>query len=518
MATSKRHCRCGTELAADNTGSLCSTCQRSARADGPPEVPAEFWHEPRVVEALSARHIGRLIRAWRTHPYHGRTIAQDRAARWLATTQSQLSRIETGPAIMQLDRLSFWASVIGAPAELLWFTPSPAGQAVAGERQAPDDQRLAAEQLVVIDDQWSALHTVELLDELTTEEFTVNRREMMRGLAGMVVGSTLLDRMEPWLATSRPGPDRERSTIGVDEVDHLEVAARAFREWDHRQGGGLRRKAVIGQLNALTEELRRFSHPPELARRMFNVMAELAECAATMSLGLRPRPTGPALLHRRPQSSEGGGQPRVRGQRARWHGPSAVLPRPPADGLELVRLAQAGLPGDVTPEVRSMLLTREAWGYAKQRRLGAFRRITSQAEDALRDADARLDVPHWIAYYDQSELAGTTGGRLLELAHVDPSLGGPAADLIDDAVQLRPDGALRCSALDHIGLAEARLVQREIAEAVRLGHQAADVAEQTQSDRARVKLEEFNDLAAAYASLQPVADLRDRLDRILQLA
>ena len=85
-------------------------------------------------------------------------------------------------------------------------------------------------------------------------------------------------------------------------------------------------------------------------------------------------------------------------------------------------------------------------------------------------------------------------------------------------MQLRPDGALRCSALDHIGLAEARLVQREIAEAVRLGHQAADVAEQTQSDRARVKLEEFNDLAAAYASLQPVADLRDRLDRILQLA
>ena len=392
MATSKRHCRCGTELAADNTGSLCSTCQRSARADGPPEVPAEFWHEPRIVEALSARHIGRLIRAWRTHPYHGRTIAQDRAARWLATTQSQLSRIETGPAIMQLDRLSFWASVIGAPAELLWFTPSPAGQAVAGERQAPDDQRLAAEQLVVIDDQWSALHTVELLDELTTEEFTVNRREMMRGLAGMVVGSTLLDRLEPWLATSRPGPDRERSTIGVDEVDHLEVAARAFREWDHRQGGGLRRKAVIGQLNAVTEELRRFSHPPELARRMFNVMAELAECAATMSWdsghGQQAQRYYIAALRAAKEAGNHEFGANVLAGMARQ---LYYLDRP-ADGLELVRLAQAGLPGDVTPEVRSMLLTREAWGYAKQRRLGAFRRITSQAEDALRDADARLDV------------------------------------------------------------------------------------------------------------------------------
>jgi hypothetical protein len=40
---------------------------------------------------------------------------------WLAIGQAQLSRIEKGPPVQDLDRLLKWATTLGIPQELLWF-------------------------------------------------------------------------------------------------------------------------------------------------------------------------------------------------------------------------------------------------------------------------------------------------------------------------------------------------------------------------------------------------------------
>jgi transcriptional regulator with XRE-family HTH domain len=66
--------------------------------------------------------MGRVIRAWRTHPHHGRRpVCQDRVAAWVGITQAQLSRIENGPPLAHLDRLIQWARVLRIPADRLWF-------------------------------------------------------------------------------------------------------------------------------------------------------------------------------------------------------------------------------------------------------------------------------------------------------------------------------------------------------------------------------------------------------------
>lgn len=45
----RRYCRCGTQLAADNSEDQCARCQRAARDKliAPPHVPAEFWQAER---------------------------------------------------------------------------------------------------------------------------------------------------------------------------------------------------------------------------------------------------------------------------------------------------------------------------------------------------------------------------------------------------------------------------------------------------------------------------------------
>lgn len=116
--------RCGVRLAVDNHDGRCASCQAADRDRvlRAPVVPPEFWMDAGLQEALRSRHMGRVIRAYRHHPYHGRTaLPQEIVAGWVGITQAQLSRIEHGSPIVHLDRLMHWATVLGIPEQHLWF-------------------------------------------------------------------------------------------------------------------------------------------------------------------------------------------------------------------------------------------------------------------------------------------------------------------------------------------------------------------------------------------------------------
>jgi hypothetical protein len=133
-------CRgCGALLASDNDGELCSPCQRADEDPlaSPPKVPSSFWQEERIQTALEDRHMGRVIRAYRQHRYHGRRgLAQETVAGWLNLTQGQLSRIENGPPIAHLDRLVQCAAVLRIPEQYLWFV-LPSSRLDAASRATP---------------------------------------------------------------------------------------------------------------------------------------------------------------------------------------------------------------------------------------------------------------------------------------------------------------------------------------------------------------------------------------------
>ncbi len=141
VANGVRYCRgCGARLARDNTATHCAACTRqlSAAAGAPPAVPGDFWDSDVMREALASRHIGRIIRAYRYHPHHGgRPLPQQQVGGWLGLTQAQLSRIENGPAVTDLAKLTAWAGALAIPAARLWFTLRDDHQSPAGGRAAP---------------------------------------------------------------------------------------------------------------------------------------------------------------------------------------------------------------------------------------------------------------------------------------------------------------------------------------------------------------------------------------------
>lgn len=123
-----RYCRCGTHLAADNIGRQCARCERASRDKliAPPELPDAFWQTEQLRQAFAAQHIGWVARVYRMHPYHHAVygvggISQTLLGQWLSLRQPQVSRIETGPPIRDLDTLVYWARVLQIPPRLLWF-------------------------------------------------------------------------------------------------------------------------------------------------------------------------------------------------------------------------------------------------------------------------------------------------------------------------------------------------------------------------------------------------------------
>lgn len=138
---SARYCQsCGTRLARDHDLARCASCQRriAGLALAPPEVPADFWTHERMREALSSWHIGQVMRVYRHHPFHeARPLSQELVAGWLGLTQTQLSRIENGPPIKDLDKLIHWARTLHIPADLLWFKLPGEAEANASPAERP---------------------------------------------------------------------------------------------------------------------------------------------------------------------------------------------------------------------------------------------------------------------------------------------------------------------------------------------------------------------------------------------
>jgi transcriptional regulator with XRE-family HTH domain len=119
----------------------------------PSDLAADFWADSAIDQALAERHFGRVLRAYRHHPYFRESsvqppLSQETLGAWLGLSQSQLSRVERGERTYDIFRMSHWARTLRIPPELLWFEVTtapltgPAAQA-SGVRKRHSPDRLA---------------------------------------------------------------------------------------------------------------------------------------------------------------------------------------------------------------------------------------------------------------------------------------------------------------------------------------------------------------------------------------
>lgn len=194
--SNRPRCQCGTRLARDNRNGLCAACRHKIRDRiiTPPQVPASFWDEPAMREALAQRHIGKVIRAFRLHPHHPKPISQQVAAGWLDTTQAQLSRMETRHRTKDLDILMQVAHILHIPHAFLWFAPPP----------APNEESTETRAAAIPNPPGSVIPTFEIPAGI---EDDVNRRQALQAAGAVTAGiaaTPVLDALTSAWQASQP--------------------------------------------------------------------------------------------------------------------------------------------------------------------------------------------------------------------------------------------------------------------------------------------------------------------------
>ncbi|MFC7217741.1 hypothetical protein ACFQLX_06080 [Streptomyces polyrhachis] len=384
---------------------------------------------------------------------------------------------------------------------------------------------------------WAPERTAEVLTEFTGMDLMLNRRGLVGAGAALAAGSTLSSAMHDWLHTdpaSRPRPhvasdplrrpgtadpafeyashtsSYEATPVGSAEVEALERSVEVFRAWDAARGGGLQRKAVVGQLNEVGGMLA-YRHPPQLQRRLWGVAANLAVLAGWMSHDVGLEPTAQKYFVIATHAArEGGDRPRAGEALSRAARQMVHLGRPD-DALDLMKLAKSGSGQRTLPRTRAMLCTIEAWAQAAKGDGRGMRRTLGEAEDLFAADKGDVPPPSWMQMFDEADLHGMEALAYRTFAEHDPAAAHLAQRHAHRALRLRAEGRQRSQIFDYISLASACFIADDPEQADRYARLALLTIGETSSHRTWDRLREMYRLTGQYADYPKVQDLREEL-------
>nr|WP_203732113.1 hypothetical protein [Streptomyces sp. SID12501] len=377
-----------------------------------------------------------------------------------------------------------------------------------------------------VDLPWTAPQTVALLSEFSRSDLMLARRGFLGTALSLAAGPTLIEPMQRWLVPVPPAPPEEpehpsaarrAGRLSKPELELLESTTAMFRQWDAQCGGGLRRKAVVGQLHEVTDLLQE-PQPESTSRKLFKVAAELAELAGWMSYDVGLQPTAQKYfvlaLH---AAKEAGDKPLGSYVLSSMSRQMIHLGRPD-DALELIHLAQYGSRDCASPRTQAMLYAMEARAYANMGQPGKCKRAVRMAEDTFADVhDWDEPDPDWIRFFSQAELYGENSHSFRDLAYVagrSPTYASLAEPLMRNAVDLfaKDTDHQRSYALNLIGMATVHLLQREPERATVPAMEAMEIAKKVRSERVNTRIRKTVDTAVRdFGDLAEVVDLTDQL-------
>lgn len=377
-----------------------------------------------------------------------------------------------------------------------------------------------------VDLPWTGPQTVALLSEFSRSDLMLARRGFLGSSLALSAGPALIEPMQRWLVPVPPAPyqepapvpsSRARGRLSKPELDLLEATTVMFRQWDAQCGGGLRRKAVVGQLHEVTDLLQE-PQPEATTRKLFKVAAELAELAGWMSYDVGLQPTAQKYfvlaLH---AAKEAGDRPLGSYILSSMSRQMIHLGRPD-DALELVHLAQYGSRDCASPRTQSMLYAMEARAYANMGQPGKCKRAVRMAEDTFAEAgDWDEPDPDWIRFFSEAELYGENSHSFRDLAYVagrSPTYASLAEPLMRQAVDLFAKDAehQRSYALNLIGMATVHLLRREPEQGAVYAEQAMRIAKKVRSERVNTRIRKTVDTAVRdFGELAEVVDLTEKL-------
>ncbi len=396
--------------------------------------------------------MGRVCRAYRGHPFHGLPLSQELVAGWLGITQAQLSRIETGSPIRDLDKLIHWARTLRIPPHELWFDlPGVRRHGHQATSRTDDHSRQPAC----------------LVDELRT----------------VPVGT-------------RPGRNGAAHGVGSDVA-----AIQSFRAADRQVGGGHMYATVIDYL--------RTGIGPRLLEPVGNAHGPVAFCAAaalTEMAGWMAHDAGQQALAQQhfvrafDLVKVGGDQHLAAHILASMSHLANHLDRP-SEAVLLARAGQAEVrSGPCNPGLEARLYAMEAGGLAALQEPVDCARALGCADKALNRIPSS-EPSEWISCFDEASLAIEAARCLRRLGQIARARGEA-----ERVVALRPGDRARSRAFGQLTLAAILIEQGNPEEACAVGYEVLNGTRALSSFLVVQQLRGLGQLLEPYRSIKAVSD------------
>jgi tetratricopeptide (TPR) repeat protein len=518
-----RYCRCGTLLAKDNAGRQCARCVRDSRDRliAPPEVPPGFWQTQQFREAFAAQHMGRVSRVYRMHQYHHAVygpagISQTLLGQWIGLRQPQISRLEAGPPIRQLDTLHRWARVLRIPSHLLWFQlpeetqrralAAPPLSAPNGTPPASNPSHAPAdgtERDPILAVPWNHRGTVEAVVVLSGGD-RMRRRAFLS-----LTGPALTAPAHQWLV-HEPEPlisGLSGRRISIRLADRLTAMIAELRKMDDVAGGGS--VLALGQQHFgwVAGLLNEASYDDATGRKLHKALAELGQfCgwaaydAGDFGLAQRYYITGLRAAHTADDRPFGAHILATMANQAADLGQ-------PAEAVTFVETALAGTRGHAPPALLAELHIRQAFGFAASREASACHAAISQARTQGEQLKPDDDPP-WLYWMDPAAISVDAGECLLRLGQPNQAARMLHKGLAQFSRSLVRD---RQIVTTHLANALSRPgKQRDLEAAAGLGMQSLDLAESLDSTRGDDRIRGLYFQMKPHAKVPAVRDFLER--------
>jgi tetratricopeptide (TPR) repeat protein len=450
-----RYCRaCGARLARDNQAARCTPCQKRQRDRHaqPPDLPPTFWRTDLMRDALNTWHIGKVIQAYRRHPFHGdRPLTQELVAGWLGLTQAQLSRIESGPPVTDLAKLSSWARALQIPPPLLWF-------------KLPEDRAGSG----------AAVPRYEV--------------EVSASTPAVLVGET-------------------RSSDGAADAT---AAMQSFRIADLQVGGGHLYPSVVNYLQTTLAPRLFDDDASSSGHVMFNAASALTEMAGWMAHDAGRDQAAVRHFDRALHLVRVGGDQQLSAHVLASESHLARHLNRPDDAIRLAKEGQAIL-RDSRPnaDLRSRLLAMEARGHAARRDSAACAFALLEAESALNKASPEPASP-WVSGFDEGALASEAARCLRQLGQLDQ-----AHRQAERVLALRSSDRARSRAFGQLILVTVLIAQGRPDEACGMAAEVIDATQSLGSFLVIQQLQDLRRLLQPYQSSSSVSQFLSSLEEAL---
>lgn len=479
MTATKPQCPgCGAALRRGRTpGEHCDPCHRKGQHL---VLPGDFYDQPHLGAALAGLNFGPVFLAIRAHFQWSQQTLGDH----LDVDQCRISDIENGRRhLTDLRTAVRTCNQLWIPASALGFTH---GVTVSkgintGRKGGRMDRR-------------------DFMTEVATVAF-----------AGLASTGLDLDRLSALLA---PDPDETRTRrIGTADVDALERVTVDFERAIYTYGGGYARDAAVAHLRAILPLLGA-DVPDELRPRLHAAAAHLALQAGWMSFDLEYHDFARDMWLAGLQIAQGADDPittDLTGHLLFVMAQQALQLRRPDEALRLVHLGQAAADSGhgVSASTATTLLANRAFACAQRGDTRGVQRALGQAQEEFVDIDFAATTP-WACVDGPVKLTTWEGHARFELGRATGDQG-----CLEDAL-----GALTAAATNPRPMSRAMYLPDlsgchallgDVATAVTIGHQAADMIESLHSQRAHSRLVVLGDVLEPMAGQPGVPELRARL-------